>query len=163
MKSSSSVGLKGKGRGRLIAGLLGLLLSVGYGWEAVNTLPVGSLREPGAAFFPLLVAAFMFLASAAVVGEQLRLRRMQGAPLDLPGGSDLRRLVLMAITIFGFVWLVSLVGFLVASVLMSLALVRLLKLGSWLVTVVAGLAIALSTYALFVLILNVPLPTGDLW
>jgi hypothetical protein len=54
-------------------------------------------------------------------------------------------------------------GHLVASILLSLALVHLINPGSWVRTVVIGLAISLSTYGLFVSILGVPLPKGVLW
>lgn len=163
MKLRSSLGLRGKGGGRLAVGLLGILLSAGYALEAYNTLPLGSIREPGAALFPLMVAALMAGAGLAIVVEQTKLRTAERAPLDLPRGADLRRLLSIAVTIFGYVWMVSYLGFLPASVAMSLILVRLLKSRSWLETIVTGLAIAFSTYVLFVMILNVPLPKGELW
>lgn len=163
MRLRSSSGLRGKGGGRLAVGLFGFLLSVGYAAEAYNTLPVGSIREPGAALFPLIVAAMMAGASLAIVAEQIKLRTVERATLDIPRGADLRRLLSMAVTIFGYVWMMSYLGFLPASVVMSLILVRLLRPRSWVETAVTGLAIALSTYVLFVMILNVPLPKGELW
>jgi len=56
-----------------------------------------------------------------------------------------------------------LVGHLIGSVLLSVALVHLIKPGSWVRTVVIGLAISLSAYAMFISILGVPLPKGVLW
>lgn len=143
-------------------GVAGLLLSAGYAVEAANTLPMGSLSEPGAALFPILVAVLMAISSLALVVEQARLTGSADASLPLPRGADLRRLLGIALSVIGYIWLLSYLGFLVASILMALALVRLLTAGSWVRTAVVALAISISTYVLFVVILGVPLPKGEL-
>jgi len=150
-------------RGRLIAGLVGLLLSLGYGQQAWTTLPMGKIREPGAAVFPLIVAAFMAVSSLMILFEEMRSLDSEEGPLGLPSGAGLHRLLGVVASLVGYGVMAYLVGHLIASVLLSLALVHLINPGSWVRTVVIGLAISLSTYGMFVSMLGVPLPRGVLW
>jgi len=150
-------------RGRLIAGLVGLLLSLGYGQQAWTTLPMGKIREPGAAVFPLIVAALMAVSSLMILFEEMRSPDSQEGPLGLPSGANLHRLLGIVASLVGYGVMAYLVGHLIASVLLSLALVHLINPGSWVRTVVIGLAISLSTYGMFVSMLGVPLPRGVLW
>lgn len=150
-------------RGRLIAGLVGLLLSLGYGQQAWTTLPMGKISQPGAAVFPLIVAALMGVSSLVILFEEMWSLDSEEGPLGLPSGAGLHRLLSVVASLVGYVVMAYLVGHLIASVLLSLALVHLIKPGSWVRTVVVGLAISLSAYGLFVLMLGVPLPGGVLW
>ena len=149
--------------GRLIAGLAGLLLSLGYGQQAWTTLPMGKIRQPGAAVFPLIVAALMAVSSLMILFEEMRAVDSEEGPLGLPSGAGLHRLLGVVASLVGYVVMAYLVGHLIASVLLSLALVHLINPGSWVRTVVIGLAISLSTYGMFVSMLGVPLPRGVLW
>ena len=161
--SSSNGRINSGRRGRLIAGLVGLLLSLGYGQQAWTTLPMGKIRQPGAAVFPLIVAALMAVSSLMILFEEMRSPDSEEAPLVLPSGASLHRLLGVVASLVGYGVMAYLVGHLIASVILSLALVHLINPGSWVRTVVIGLAISLSTYGMFVSMLGVPLPRGVLW
>lgn len=164
MRSRNRAGLSRKGKGQLAIGILGLLLSVGYLQQTATTLPVGSLSAPGAAIYPFVVGGLMVLVSLGVVLERLVLPPdPRERPLALPRGADRRRLLGVVGTVVAYAVLVNLLGFLWTTVLSSLALVHLIKPGSWRRTVITALAISLSTYVLFVTILDVPLPRGYFW
>ena len=161
--SNRNGSMNGLRRGRMIAGLVGLLLSLAYGQQAWTKLPMGQIRQPGAAVFPLIVAALMAISSLMILFEERKSLDSMEGPLGLPSGSGLRRLLGAVATLVGYVLMAYLVGHLIASILLSLALVHLINPGSWVRTVVIGLAISLSTYGLFVSMLGVPLPRGVLW
>ena len=161
--SSSNGRINSGRRGRLIAGLVGLLLSLAYGQQAWSTLPMGKIRQPGAAVFPLIVAALMAVSSLMILFEEMRALDSEEAPLVLPSGAGLHRLLGVGATLVGYGVMAYLVGHLIASVILCLALVHLINPGSWVRTVVIGLAISLSTYGMFVSMLGVPLPRGVLW
>ena len=150
-------------RGRLIAGFVGLLLSLAYGHHAWTTLPMGLIRQPGAAVFPLIVATLMAVSSLMILFEEMRSLDSEEGPLRLPRGAGLHRLLGVVASLVGYGVMAYLVGHLIASVLLSLAFIHLINPGSWVRTVVIGLAISLSTYGMFVLMLGVPLPKGVLW
>lgn len=152
-----------KQRGRLAVGAMGLALSLGYAGVALTTLPIPEPQRAGPAAFPLLVALVLLVSSIGVVLEQVRHMARDGEEqLELPRGVDLRRLLSFGASIVGYVALLALLGHLVASSLMCVAMVRLLKPAPWRPTVVVALAISISVFVLFVLILEVPLPMGML-
>lgn len=145
-------------------GLAGLLLSLAYGTMGGLTLPMGERATPGAAVFPIVVAALMAVTSLMIVVEQVWGRAGQEEePLDLPRGTDLRRLLGTGLSALAYIVLAKYLGSLVANTVMCLALVRLLEptLPWWRVVIVA-LGLSVSTYVLFNVILGVPLPEGIL-
>jgi len=124
---------------------------------------MGKIRQPGAAVFPLIVAALMAVSSLMILFEEMMSLDSEEGPLGLPRGAGLHRLLGVVASLVGYGVMAYLGGHLIASVLLSLALVHLISPGSWVRTVVIGLAISLSTYGMFVLMLGVPLPRGVLW
>ncbi len=163
MRARSSATWSSKRQGRLLVGIGGLVLSLGYALEAVRTLPMGDSERPGAGVFPLLVAALMALSSLGVVLELARRKGESGDErLELPQGADLRRLLGVGASIAVYAFLAPVLGHLSASTIMSVAVVRLLRPAPWRSTIITGVAIAVGTYLLFVIGLAVPLPTGIL-
>ena len=163
MKLRSNSQINSVRQGRLIAGLVGLLLSLGYGLYAWTTLPMGKMSQPGAAVFPLIVAALMLVSSLVILFEDMRSLDSGEGPLGFPSGAGLHRLLGVVASLVGYVVVAYLVGHLIGSFLLSIALVHLIKPGSWVRTVVIGLAISLSAYGVFVWMLGVPMPKGVLW
>jgi ABC-type multidrug transport system permease subunit len=98
-----------------------------------------------------------------ILFEEMRSLDSEEGPLGLPRGAGLKRLLGVVASLVGYVVMAYLVGHLIASVLLSFALVHLINPRSWVRTVVVGLAISLSTYGMFVSMLGVPLPRGVLW
>jgi len=124
---------------------------------------MGKMSQPGAAVFPLIVAILMLVSSLVILFEDMRSLDSGEGPLGLPSGASLHRMLGVIASLVGYVVVAYLVGHLIASFLLSLALVHLIKPGSWVRTVVIGLAISLSAYAMFISILGVPMPKGVLW
>jgi hypothetical protein len=149
--------LTGKARGRLLAGVAGLVLTGAYTSELIRTLSPGTLAAPGAAVFPAVAAALMACASVALMVEQVRAPG-EVAPLDLPRGVALARLLLAAGGLTAYVVLAPWLGHLAASLVPALVLVRVLEPGSWLRVAVTAAAIAGAIHVVFVKLLGVPLP-----
>jgi hypothetical protein len=113
---------------RRFTGLLALLLAAAYALDAWQTLSFGRWHKPGAAIFPIAVAALMALAAISVL-----LERHSGtndpmpATFALPAGADLRRLlcVLAAFAIYFLV--MPFLGNMIASALFLLASMWLLS------------------------------------
>src|SRR4030067_1879665 len=97
-----------------------------------------------------MLAAFMAVSSLMILLEKMRSLDSEEGPLGLPSGADLHRLLGIVASLVGYGVMAYLVGHLIASVLLSLALVHLINPGSWVRTVVIGLAISLSPYGMFV-------------
>lgn len=116
-------------------------------------LPFGTLREPGAGFFPVVVAvALILFAALALIGAVTETDESK-AP---PGG--LLRASVMAVTVALYAWLVPIAGFLLCTVTLLLVALRL---GSvrWMPTLLFAATGAIGSYLLFTR-LGVPLPSG---
>lgn len=148
--------LDAKRRGRAIAGVAGFLVAVAYLVQA-TTLPVGTLRDPGAAVFPLAVGAGFVVVSVLTVVEAWRAPGEDGE-LQLPKGRDLRRLLSLLGALVGYAVVLPVLGHLVASVLFAVVAIRVLSSVSLLRVALYGTALGVGIFSFFVAFLGVPMP-----
>jgi hypothetical protein len=149
---------------RRFAGLLALLLAGTYAFDAWQTLSFGRWHKPGAAIFPIAVAALMALSAISVLLEK------HGGSADpmpatfaLPDGADLRRLlsVLAAFAIYFVV--MPILGNMIASALFLLASMWLLSDDpnrSIVRLAIYAVVIAIIFEWFFVRLLKVQMPAG---
>ena len=151
---------------RRFIGLLALLLAGIYAFDAWQTLSFGRWHKPGAAIFPIAVAALMALAAISVLLER------HGGAVDpmpatfsLPAGADLRRLLKVMGAFALYFLAMPLLGNMIASALFLLATMWLLsddpgKSLRWLSLYAAAMALMFELF--FVRLLKVQMPTGML-
>lgn len=150
----------GKRKGRLVVGVSGFLLSVGYLVE-VQKLSWGTMAQPGSAVFPLLLGVALAAVSLLIIGESARAGSVTGS-VDLPRGADRKRILGLVAALAGYVVLLPVLGFILASAGFAVAVLRLLSGLSWLRTAVLAIVVTAATYLLFALVLGVLLPKGVL-
>lgn len=131
-----------------------LALAAGTAW-AGRKLPLGSLRDPGPAAWPLLLAALLALLGAAIF-----LGRREGAPPVLPGRDEARR----ALAIFGAAIFIAAtletLGFRLTILAASLFLIGVVEKRPALPTLLVSFALSFGLHVLFAKLLKVPLPIG---
>ena len=149
-----------KRQGYLWTGLVGIVLAAGY-FVAASDLPLGTVDEPGARLFPLIVNAILVIASLACVREALMSPDMQGK-LDFPVGADARRLGALVALLLAYFCAMPWAGFLLSSLAFSALLVRLLSATGWFRCLVYGALMTLLSWLFFIYFLTVPMPTGVL-
>lgn len=120
-------------------------------------LPLGSVEQPGAGLFPLLVGAFLLAASAAHLLQDLR--RSPGTPL-LPSAETGRRVMGVVAALGAFCLLLPWLGYGVTALGLLLAILRLFGLARWGMTAAVALVATVASYYLFAVVLGVPLPAG---
>lgn len=120
-------------------------------------LPLGSVEQPGAGLFPLLVGAFLLAASAAHLLQDLR--RDPRTPL-LPPAETGRRVMGVVAALGAFCLLLPWLGYGVTALGLLLAILRLFGLARWGMTAAAALVATVASYYLFAVVLGVPLPAG---
>ncbi|MPZ63643.1 MAG: hypothetical protein GEU93_20680 [Propionibacteriales bacterium] len=152
--------LDGKRKGRLVVGVIGFLLSAGYLFEA-QKLSWGTLAQPGAAAFPMLLGVALAGTSMLTIGESVRTGAVAGA-VELPRGVDRKRILGLVGALAAYVVLLPVAGYILASAGFAIAVLRLLSGLSWLRTVVLAIAVTAGTYLLFVMVLGVLMPKGVL-
>ncbi len=146
-----------KRKAYLAIGGMGLFGGAGYlGLSA--QLPFGKLDQPGAGVFPVIVAFLLMIASLATMWEgwQLGLEEQ----VDLPAGPDRRRLAYLIGLVCGYFLTLPWLGQIISSTLFCLLLMRILSNLHWPRLVANSLAISMTLYVGFVLILKVPMPRG---
>ena len=148
-----------KGKGYLIVGGIGLVVSIGYLVMALR-LPFGRLSQPGAGVFPV------FVGIALIAGSLLAMREGWSASgrekIEFPGGPDRLRVIGLVVLLLAFFAALPWLGQLVSSALFCVLLIRMLSKLSWLRTVAYALAIAVAIDVVFEIALKVPLPRGVL-
>ena len=150
---------------------------------AGRNLPFVARGIPGPGLFPLLLAAAILALSAALVIQALLPRRSERTPApSIPGGvettpnpddetqaaaedsgeeqpSVLRALLLWGVVLLACVGL-PIIGFLPATLLLTLLLLVGLERRIDRVTLVSAVAVPIACYVLFAVLLDVRLPAG---
>lgn len=148
-----------------LGGLIFLLLGLFLFYVGAD-LDLGSLVVPGPGALPKFALAGLIILSLVLIASSRRAPATapQVASADEPRpGSMARVLITMALLVTFLVVLPSL-GFLVASglLMMSLAMLGAEKPFS-VRPALAGLAVAVAAYVVFVRLLDVRLPSGTIW
>jgi len=146
-----------KRTGYLVMGGCGLFAAAVYLGFSFR-LPFGQMDQPGAAIFPVVVAVILMFASLATMWEGWRLGRDER--VDVPAGADLRRLLSLIGLLLGYVLTLPWLGQIISSMLFCALLIRTLTDLGWTRIVAYSLVISISLYALFVMLLKVPMPHG---
>jgi len=138
----------------ILSGLFFLIFGIAVIIGALG-LPLGTPLEPKPGFFPLLAGIFLSALSfiylirlATGSGSEIRSAGVWTRPAGLIAGLGVYTLIL------------NFVGYLIATILLSVIVLRVLETPKWWRVIVLGSAAALSSYLLFDVILGVTLPPG---
>jgi putative tricarboxylic transport membrane protein len=148
-----------KRKGYLAMGSGGVFIAAVYLGISFR-LPFGQMDQPGAAVFPVAVGAILLLASLTTLWEGLRMDR--GEQVSLPAGEDLRRMVSLIGSLLGYFLALPWLGQIISSTLFGILLMRVLSDLGWPRIVAYSLTISIVLYAVFVMLLKVPMPPGIL-
>ena len=151
-----------------VAGLICLALAIGM-LVLTRGLPQSPLVPIGPDYYPRIVLTSMAVLSAMLVVVDLWRERARAAPAaaKAPAAPEKRnyRLVAMTFAVFaGYVFLLPLVGYRVATFIFMAALQAVFEAPRsarrWIVVLVSALATAAVTYVVFEHYLSVLLPRG---
>ena len=136
-----------------------LLALAGYIFLAAGTLPFGTMRVPQTAFFPRTLAVLLGIISLILLARALAGRETlrAGEKIETQGWI---RIAVTLMTLAGFALALERLGFLLTTFLLMISLLRAIEAQKWRKVVVVALATALISYAIFSLLLGVPLPAG---
>jgi hypothetical protein len=120
-------------------------------------LPLGGLSMPGAGFMPLLVAALII-----VFGLSLFLRARESKPFaEIAWDDGKHAAAVLGITTIAVALYVTL-GFIITMVLMMVALLVIIEKRNIVRAGLYSVVVAVTTYLVFVHMLQSPLPPGVL-
>ena len=138
-----------------VTGVLGLAIAI-LAWIEARTFPLQDLQSGlGAAFFPLLVlGAIVVLSIMSIFAGRASSETLEN-DLTFHDGTPKALLLLLLLVVFAFAF--GHFGLLVPAIVF-LSLVTFILGAPWLPALLAGAVSGAAVYALFTLVLRVPLP-----
>ena len=134
-----------------------LLAAAGVYLTLALRLPFGAAARPGAGFYPVIVAVFAIVVALAATASAFRGGPAAGAvELD---ADPRRRVIASVVALVVFCLALPWVGYPIAACAFVIAVLRCLGSG-WTAALIAGVLSAAGSYALFAVLLDVPLPRG---
>ena len=134
-----------------------LLVGVWICFEALQ-VPVGNLRMPGAGFFPLVLGVTLSALAIILFGTEW-VSRDAGSTRIWPDRPEV--LYVMGILVLA-VWLFDRAGFLLAMSVFLVVSIKVLGRGRWLTALVTAVIGSVTSYWVFVRLLQISLPSGIL-
>jgi hypothetical protein len=123
-------------------------------WES-RQLPLGTLRQPGPAFIPILLALLLLMFAVFLV-----LTSSRAPSLSSVTWTEWRHaLAILAASLFS-VFAIERLGYRLTVLLVLGFLVRLLEQRSWIVSLSFAFTLSFGSFFLFYTVLRVPLPQG---
>jgi len=139
-----------------------LLLLFGVATAVLSLqIRVGTLRAPGSGFFPFYVGLLLILLAVIHLAELRRRGRDRGGnKMGAPPQNSWRRVLLFLGATLLSTGLLTFLGYSLAAFVLMALLLYILGVRRWVHVVVIALCAAGVSYALFVLWLQIPLPTA---
>jgi putative tricarboxylic transport membrane protein len=142
----------------MITGVLFLGLAVGAFIESMR-LPFGSVSTPAAGFFPAVLAVLLAITSLLACVDALRRGDNSVARAEK---LTWKKLLLTIGSLLFFAFVFERLGYLVATFLFIIFLLRAVEQKSWALAIAVGLSASVGSYLIFGLLLGAPLPAGFL-
>lgn len=121
-------------------------------------VPFGSVRMPGAGFFPLLLGIALGTCSIVLLG--IAVTSPAGAPTRI--WPDRPEVLYLVASIVAAVWLFERAGFVLTMAMFLVAAVKMLGTTSWVTTITLALVGSVAAYVVFGRLLLIALPAGIL-
>ena len=149
---------------KICCSLFWLLFSVVVAREAFR-LPMGQMRDPGAGFFPLLIALLTFVLALIALVQALRQKgeNKDGGQAS-PSAEPFRwwNLVIIVAALGAYALTLQTIGFMVNTFCFMLLLVKVIEPQSWAKSLIAALITAVVSELFFNVLLQAQIPKGIL-
>lgn len=148
---------------KICCSLFWLLFSVVMSREAFR-LPLGAMRDPGAGFFPLLIALATGLLALIALVQSLREKKKSNEAPEPRTAEPFRWWNLVVITAALIVYAVTLttVGFMINTFLFMLILLKVIEPQTWTKALLASSLTAVVSEIFFNVLLRAQIPAGIL-
>lgn len=146
-------------RGDQVSGSLLLLASLWTFYYSAR-LPIFAGHSLGPGFMPLCLSIGIAIFSVVVIMDGTRRSEAVDAPVRLPTGSGLRRVLISFVALVAYTLLSTIIGYILATFGFVLLIVRMLSSYRWYQAVIFSALVSLGMYTGFHLLLEMVLPTG---
>ncbi len=142
--------------GDFLASLVLIFIGAGVIIGAIK-LRVGSATEPQPGFFPFVGGVLLIVLSSILLVQAWR-----GRSLGAKAFGELGRPILLISGMVVYIAIFDWVGYVLATIMLSAVILRILETRSWWVLTVVSLVLSVGSYILFDRLLGVTLPGGIL-
>lgn len=125
-------------------------------------LQLGSLQNPGLGLMPFLLGIILFLCSLIIVVRSLMAVRHKARQENKGMWSDIefKRIIVCLSSLVGYGLILETVGFVVSTFLLLFVLFKVIGSRKWLFSLITSLIVVVLSYLLFVVLLDVEMPSG---
>lgn len=117
-------------------------------------LPFGSLQEPGPGFLPVIIGILGIILSSVVLFNEIKtLSKKKEEPIPY-----IWKVIWFIISITIYVFLLPLLGYIIGTIALSIALFKIMGMKNWIMIGLGGAALGLISYYVIGVCLEVPLP-----
>jgi hypothetical protein len=128
-------------------------------WQSAS-IPRGNLSQPGPGFMPFWVASILALLSG-ILWITAEGQKSASMPVQfLAGEGRWPGVVFTALSLFGYAFLLEVMGFIFSTFLLQLFLFRFIGKQKWWIVLTGSVVVTLAAHALFKVALKVQLPSG---
>ncbi len=138
---------------RVSAGVL-VLFSLFVIWES-RQLPLGTFRQPGPAYVPILLAALLLIFAVILI-----LTASRAPSLSSIRWSEWRHALAILLTCVFAVFAIERLGYRLTVLLALIFLVKGVEKRGWVPSLAFAFGLAFGSFYLFYTVLRVPLPQG---
>jgi hypothetical protein len=138
-----------------VSGVVLFLFALAVAWQS-RLLPFGTINAPDSGFFPMSLAVTLALLSGLVI---LSTWLPETAAAAMPSWRGAGRVVAAVATLVAYVAVINWLGYLLATALVMLLLLRGVERVTWGVSLAVTVVSVVASYLLFRR-LGVPLPPG---
>ncbi len=150
-------------RGDLIPALVWMALGIAV-VIASYSLKLGSLHTPGPGLMPFLLGIALLLCSLPVLIRSLQMimRKSKQRSGSIWSGVNFKKLIVVVASLIGYAVVLEKFGYVTTAFFVLVILFKTVESQRWSIVLVLSFLSVISTYLLFVVILNVQLPSGML-
>jgi putative tricarboxylic transport membrane protein len=128
------------------------------------SLPRGTIDAPKGGFFPLIVGVFIVAISISLLFRSLKGAQESQEQIEtFPKGADRNRVLAVSVSLLIFALCLKPLGYLISTAGLMAVVVRLFGLRGWAKIALAAALTGFLSYYLFAVILEVPMPRGEVF
>jgi putative tricarboxylic transport membrane protein len=148
---------------KICCSLFWLLFSVVMSREAFR-LPMGEMRDPGAGFFPLMIALVTGLLALTALVQSLKVKKEKDQAPATRSTEPFRwwNLAVIIVALIAYALTLTTLGFMINTFLFMLVLLKVIEPQTWKKAILAAVITAVTSDLFFNVLLQAQIPSGML-
>ncbi|WP_191090547.1 tripartite tricarboxylate transporter TctB family protein [Niallia endozanthoxylica] len=139
-----------------VGGIIAILFGCLSLYEGIKLYPLNKNLLTGDHTFPGFIGLLLIIFGLAVFFD----RKIETNQTNLPSGRTRINIILSISILFIYCLLIVLFGYVIATLIVSISLIKMIGNYRWLFSVLMGTTITAVLYYLFIVLLKIPFPSG---